>query len=148
MPPPCRAGRNLRESAAPSRPSMSTHNRPIRSYVLRQGRITEAQRRAHAELLPRFGVPYATGPLDLDRLFGRAAPKILEIGSGMGETTARIAAANPGSDYLAVEVHGPGVGSLLAQIAAAGLANVRVIQHDAVEVVEHMIGAGSLDGVH
>ena len=127
---------------------MSTHNRPIRSYVLRQGRITEAQRRAHAELLPRFGVPYATGPLDLDRLFGRAAPKILEIGSGMGETTARIAAANPGSDYLAVEVHGPGVGSLLAQVAAAGLANVRVIQHDAVEVVEHKIGAGSLDGVH
>ena len=95
-------------------------HRPIRSYVLRQGRMTEAQRRARAELLPRLGIPYARSPLDLDRLYGRAAPKILEIGSGMGETTARIAAANPGSDYLAIEVHAPGVGSLLARVAAAG----------------------------
>ena len=110
--------------------------------------MTEAQRRARGELLPRLGVPYARAPLDLDGLFGRAAPKILEIGSGMGETTARIAAANPASDYLAVEVHAPGVGSLLARLAAAGLANVRVIEHDAVEVVRDMIPPGSLGGVH
>lgn len=127
---------------------MDSPHRPVRSFVLRQGRLTEAQRRAREEWLPRLGVPYAAQPLDLDRLFGRAAPKILEIGSGMGETTARIAAAHPDRDYLAVEVHTPGVGSLLAQIATAGLTNVRVIQHDAVEVVEHMIAPASLEGVH
>jgi tRNA (guanine-N7-)-methyltransferase len=123
-------------------------HRPIRTYVLRQGRITDAQKRAREELLPRFGVPYSREPLDLERLFGRAAPTILEIGSGMGETTARIAAANPGNDYLAVEVHAPGVGSLLGRASAAGLANLRVIQHDAVEVVENMIPRASLAGVH
>ena len=127
---------------------MDSPRRPVRTYVLRQGRLTEAQRRARDELLPRFGVPYGGEPLDLDRLFGRAAPKVLEIGSGMGETTARIAAGHPDRDYLAVEVHTPGVGSLLAQIAAGGLSNVRVIQHDAVEVVRHMIAPASLDGVH
>ena len=110
--------------------------------------MTDAQRRARAELLPRFGVPYARAPLDFERLYGRTAPRILEIGSGMGETTAGIAAANPGNDYLAVEVHAPGVGSLLARVAAGGLANVRVIEHDAVEVVGDMITAGSLAGVH
>lgn len=127
---------------------MSPAPRPIRTFVLRQGRITEAQQRARAELLPRFGVEYERAPLDLERLFGRPAPKILEIGSGMGETTAQIAAANPGNDYLAIEVHAPGVGSLLARIAAAGLSNLRVIQHDAVEVVQDMIAPGTLDGVH
>ncbi len=132
----------------PAMPSMSDSRRPIRSYVLRQGRMTEAQRRARAELLPRYGVPYAPASLDLEQIYGRPAPKILEIGSGMGETTAAIAAAHPGNDYLAVEVHAPGVGSLLARVAAAGLANVRVIQHDAVEVVERMIAPGALDGVH
>jgi tRNA (guanine-N7-)-methyltransferase len=127
---------------------MDTPRRPVRTYVLRQGRLTEAQRRARDELLPRFGVPYSREPLDLARLFGRHAPKIMEIGSGMGETTARIAAAHPDRDYLAIEVHTPGVGSLLAQLAAQGLENVRVIQHDAVEVVQHMIAPSSLDGVH
>ena len=110
--------------------------------------MTHAQRRARGELLPRLGIPYSRAPLDLDRLYGRAAPRILEIGSGMGETTARIAAANPSNDYLAVEVHAPGVGSLLARVAAAGLANVRVIEHDAVEVVRDMIPAESFAGVH
>jgi tRNA (guanine-N7-)-methyltransferase len=98
--------------------------------------------------MPRYGVPYATEPLDLDRVFGRSAPRVLEIGFGMGDTTAEIAAAHPGSDYLGVEVHTPGVGSLLNRIAALGLANVRVIQHDAVEVLERMIAPGALDGVH
>jgi len=127
---------------------MSAPHRPIRSYVLRQGRVTGAQRRAHDELLPRFGVPYSLSLLDLDRVFGRAAPKILEIGFGMGETTADIASRHPGNDYLGIEVHAPGVGSLLRRVAALGLSNVRVIQHDAAEVLAHMIAPGSLDGVH
>jgi len=127
---------------------VNTPHRAIRSYVLRQGRLTDAQRRASAELLPRFGIPYSREPLDLDRVFGRAAPKILEIGFGMGETTARIAASHPGNDYLGIEVHAPGVGSLLQRIAASGLSNVRIIQHDAVEVLESMIAPACLDGVH
>ena len=127
---------------------MTAPHRAIRSYVLRQGRVTDAQRRACDELLPRFGIPFARAPLDLDGAFGRAAPKILEIGFGMGETTAEIAAAHPGNDYLGIEVHTPGVGSLLKRAAALGLANVRVIQHDAVDVVEQMIPPASLDGVH
>ena len=126
---------------------MNTPHRAIRSYVLRQGRLTDAQRRASAELLPRFGIPYSREPLDLDRVFGRAAPKILEIGFGMGETTARIAASHPGNDYLGIEVHAPGVGSLLQRIATPGLSNVRIIQHDAVEVLESMIAPACLDGV-
>jgi tRNA (guanine-N7-)-methyltransferase len=122
--------------------------RPIRSYVLRQGRISNAQRRAHVELLPVYGVAFSPALLDLDRLFGRAAPKVLEIGFGMGETTAAIAKQHPENDYLGVEVHTPGVGSLLARIAEERLANVRVIQHDAVEVLEHMIAAAAFDRVH
>jgi len=122
--------------------------RPIRSYVLRQGRITHAQRRAHDELLPVYGVPFSRAPLDLERLFGRSAPKILEIGFGMGETTAAIAQAHPENDYLGVEVHTPGVGSLLARIAELRLKNVRVIQHDVVEVLQAMIAPAALDGVH
>jgi len=127
---------------------VNTPHRAIRSYVLRQGRLTDAQRRASAELLPRFGISYSRIPLDLDRVFGRAAPKILEIGFGMGETTARIAASHPGNDYLGIEVHAPGVGSLLQRIAAPGLSNVRIIQHDAAEVLESMIAPACLDGVH
>jgi tRNA (guanine-N7-)-methyltransferase len=122
--------------------------RPIRSYVLRQGRLTPAQGRAHAELLPRFGVLYTQERLDLAEAFGRAAPNILEIGFGMGDTTAQVAAAHPENDYLAVEVHTPGVGSLLLRIADLGLSNVRIVQHDAVEVLEHMIAPGTLAGVH
>ena len=127
---------------------MSTTHRPIRSYVLRQGRVTSAQQRAHEELLPRFGVPFSSSFLDLDRVFGRTAPRILEIGFGMGETTADIASQHTDTDYLGVEVHTPGVGGLLKRIAALGLANVRVIQHDAVDVLEGMIALASLDGVH
>ena len=127
---------------------MNTPRRAIRSYVLRQGRVTDAQRRASAEWLPRFGLAYSPEALDLDRVFGRPAPKILEIGFGMGETTARIAGSHPANDYLGIEVHAPGVGSLLLRIAALGLSNVRIIQHDAVEVLETMIPPVSLDGVH
>ena len=122
--------------------------RSIRSYVLRQGRISNAQRRAHVELLPVYGIPFSTALLDLDRLFGRRAPKILEIGFGMGETTAAIAQRHPENDYLGIEVHTPGVGSLLARIADLRLGNVRVIQHDAAEVLQTMIAPATLDGVH
>ena len=121
---------------------------PIRSYVLRQGRFSPAQQRAYAELLPRLGVPYRPEPLNFRDIFGREAPVVVEIGSGMGETTARIARANPGTDYLAVEVHAPGVGSLLRMLAENGAANVRVIQHDAVEVMREMIPEGALAGIH
>jgi protein-L-isoaspartate O-methyltransferase len=126
---------------------MTTY-RPIRSYVLRQGRVTAAQKQAHAELLPQFGIPYQAAPVNLERVFGRTAPKILEIGFGMGETTARIAQRHPENDYLGVEVHTPGVGSLLRRIRELALTNVRIIQHDAVEALRDMIDAESLDGAH
>ena len=122
--------------------------RSIRSYVLRQGRISNAQRRAHTDLLPVYGVPFSPAVVDLDRLFGRAAPKVLEIGFGMGETTAAIAQQHPENDYLGVDVHTPGVGSLLKRIADLHLKNVRLIQHDAVEVLRHMIAPDTLAGVH
>ena len=127
---------------------MQEHRRPIRSFVLRQGRVTHAQRRACEELLTVYGVPFAPAPLDLDRLFGRAAPRILEIGFGMGETTATIAQAHPENDYLGIEVHTPGVGSLLKRIADLHLENVRIVRQDAVEVLEHMIAPAVLAGVH
>jgi tRNA (guanine-N7-)-methyltransferase len=127
---------------------MDTSHRPIRSFVLRQGRVSNAQQRAHETLLPKFGIPYAPGLIDLDLVFGRHAPKIFEIGFGMGETTAAIAALHPENDYLGIEVHTPGVGSLLKAIDAEGLTNVRIVQHDAVEVLCHMIGHDSFDGVH
>lgn len=122
--------------------------RSIRSYVLRQGRISKAQRRAHADLLPVYGVPFSPTPVDLERLFRRGAPKVLEIGFGMGETTAAIAQQHPEIDYLGIEVHGPGVGSLLKRIADLHLENVRLVQHDAVEVLRHMIAPAALDGAH
>ena len=120
----------------------------IRSFVLRQGRVSNAQRRAVETLLPRFGIAYAPALLDLNAAFGRPAPKILEIGFGMGETTAQIALAHPQNDYLGIEVHTPGVGSLLRLIEAHALANVRIIQHDAVEVLSHMMAPESLSAIH
>lgn len=120
----------------------------IRSFVLRQGRVSNAQQRYHAEMMPKVGIPYRNERIDLATVFGRAAPKVLEIGFGMGETTAAIAAAHPDIDYLALEVHTPGVGSLLKLIAEGNLTNLRVIQHDAVEVVRDMLAPGSLAGIH
>jgi tRNA (guanine-N7-)-methyltransferase len=122
--------------------------RPVRSYVLRQGRMSPAQTRALAELLPRFGIDYAPAPLAFAQVFGRAAPVILEIGFGMGETTAAIAKAQPHHDFLALDVHAPGVGALLKQIDAMSLTNVRIVRHDAVEVVAEMIPLASLAAVH
>jgi len=121
---------------------------PIRSYVLRQGRFSPAQQKAYAELMPRYGVPYGAGPLDFAAVFGRRAPVVVEIGSGMGETTVDIAAAHPDTDYLAIEVHAPGVGALLRRVAERGLGNVRVVQHDAVEVLRDMVPPASLAAIH
>jgi tRNA (guanine-N7-)-methyltransferase len=130
---------------------MAEH-RPIRSFVLRQGRVSNAQRRAHETLMPLYGVPFtgrpAAGLLDLETIFARSAPRFLEIGFGMGETTAVIAKAHPQNDYLAVEVHTPGVGSLLKQIEELGLTNIRIVQHDVVEVLQHALPPECLDGVH
>ena len=127
---------------APSR------RRPIRSFVLRQGHFSPAQRQTYEALLPRFGIPFSPTPLDLERAFGRSNPKVLEIGSGMGETTAAIAAARPEHDFLAVEVHAPGIAGLLRLVDRQGLTNVRVVRHDAVEVVQQMIAPGALAAVH
>lgn len=120
----------------------------IRSFVRRAGRMSEAQQRYYSEMMPRIGVTYEPAPLDLTALFGRVAPRILEIGCGMGETTAQIAAAHPERDYLGLEVHVPGVGALCKLIAENGLTNLRIGQHDAVEVVHDMLPEASLDGIH
>ena len=122
--------------------------RHIRSFVLRQGRTSPAQLRAIATLMPRFGIPYAARQFDLDQAFGRTALKILEIGFGMGDSTATIALAHPEIDYLALEVHTPGVGNLLKLIETEQLNNIRIMQHDAVEVLRDMIADNTLDGVH
>lgn len=123
-------------------------HRPVRSFVLRQGRLSPAQARALETLAPRWCLPFAPAPIDFARTFGRRAPVVLEIGCGMGETTAAIAAAHPDFDYLGIEVHGPGVGALLNRIEQGALSNLRVIQHDAVEVVDAMIAPASLAGIH
>ena len=129
-------------------PSPTPKRRPIRSFVLRQGRVSPAQRRAHETLLDVYGIGYTPALLDFGAAFQRSAPTLLEIGFGMGETTAAIAAAHPEHNFLGIEVHTPGVGSLLKQIDERGLSNLRVIQHDAVEVVRDMIAPGSLAGIH
>jgi tRNA (guanine-N7-)-methyltransferase len=120
----------------------------IRSFVRRQGRVSNAQQRYHEEMMASIGVPYRAARVDLDALFGRAAPRIVEIGFGMGETSAAIAAAHPENDYLGIEVHTPGVGSLCKLVAELGLQNLRIIQHDAVEVFRDMLEPASLAGVH
>ena len=124
-------------------------HRPIRSFVLRQGRLTVGQARALESGLPKFGVEYAPQLIDLAQIFERSdSKKVLEIGFGMGETTAHIAQHAAEIDFLGVEVHTPGVGALLKLIEELALTNVRVIQHDVVEVLNNMIADASLDGVH
>lgn len=132
-------------SASAEQPLAARH---IRSFVMRRGHISEAQRQAHAELLPRYSVPDGNEPIHFEQVFGRRAPVVLEIGFGMGHTTAEIAQARPDTDFLGIEVYTPGVGSLLRTIDAKGIANVRIIQRDAVEVLRHQIGPGVLSGVH
>jgi tRNA (guanine-N7-)-methyltransferase len=115
---------------------------------MRGGRTGPGQQRALSERGPQYRLPYAAQPLDLATTFGRQAPCILEIGFGMGDATAQVAAAMPDTDFLGVEVHEPGVGALLKRIGEAGLGNVRIVQHDAVEVLQHMLAPASLAGVH
>ena len=122
--------------------------RAIRSYVVRAGRMGTGQVRALAELAPRWVLPYAAQPVDLAAAFGRQAPQVVEIGFGMGDATAQIAAARTDTDFLGIEVHPPGVGALLQRIEERGLSNLRIVQHDAVEVLEQMIAPASLAGVH
>jgi tRNA (guanine-N7-)-methyltransferase len=124
------------------------HPRTIRSFVRRAGRTTTGQARAFEALGPRFLLPYTGHPLDFSAAFGRQAPTVLEIGFGMGEATAHIAALMPQTNFLCCEVHEPGVGALLKRIGEHGLENIRIIAHDAVEVVDHMLPEGSLAGIH
>jgi len=121
--------------------------RPIRSFVVRAGRMTAGQSRALEELWPRYGVEYSAGPLSLDALFGRHAPRTLEIGFGNGEHLAALAAAHPERDYFGIEVHRPGVGHLLMLAATNNLGNLRVSDHDAVEVLSRQLAPSSLDEV-
>jgi len=120
----------------------------LRSFVLRQGRVSNAQRRAYETLFSDYGIPFTKNLLNFELIFGRDAPKYLEIGSGMGETTASIAKSHPQNDYLVIEVYTPGVGSLLKQIEEFKLTNIRIIQYDAVEVMNSMFPQEYLDGVH
>jgi tRNA (guanine-N7-)-methyltransferase len=122
------------------------HHRPIRSYVLREGRLTAGQERAFAELWPRWGVEYTGTPLDLSALFGNESPVWLEIGFGNGDSLAALAERHPDRNYLGVEVHQPGVGHLLLRLNALGLGNVRVLRHDAVEVLSYALAPASLAG--
>ena len=124
------------------------HQAHIRSFVHRRGHITQGQKQALSTVRDKWSIPYAQALLDPQAAFGRAAPLILEIGFGMGETTEQIALARPGDNFLGVEVFEAGVGALLKRLEASGLDNVRIIQHDAVEVLQHMIAPDSLAGVH
>jgi tRNA (guanine-N7-)-methyltransferase len=133
---------------APAPPADPPRHRPIRSFVRRAGRLTVAQERALAELWPRYGLEFTPQPLDLDQVFGRHAPRIVEIGFGNGEALATMAAAAPDEDFIGIEVHEPGVGHCLLRIEALGLSNVRVIRHDAIEVLQQQLPPGSLAGVH
>ena len=128
-------------------PGGDDKRKPIRSYVLRGGRITSAQRRAHDKLLPRWGLAFSPAPIDLDAVYGRRAPRVLEIGFGDGATLIELAGSRPETDFLGVEVHPPGIGHLLLGIEARSLTNLRVIVHDAVEVLQHQIPPASLDEV-
>jgi tRNA (guanine-N7-)-methyltransferase len=124
------------------------HPRAIRTFVRRAGRTTIGQAKAFETLGPRFIIPYEPRLLDFDSAFGRHAPTDLEIGFGMGEATAHIAALMPETNFLCCEVHEPGVGALLKRIGEQDLTNIRIIQHDAVEVIDHMLPPETLAGVH
>ena len=121
-------------------------HRPIRSFVLRQGRLTPGQARAFERLWPRFGVDFRPEPLDLAALFGNPAPVYLEIGFGNGDALAAMAARHPERNYLGIEVHAPGVGHLLRRLEEQGSDNVRLLRHDAVEVLQRMIPPAGLAG--
>jgi tRNA (guanine-N7-)-methyltransferase len=126
----------------------SSRIRHVRTFVLRAGRTTRAQQRALQESWPRYGIEFATDPVDLDAIFGRSAPRVLEIGFGAGEALLAFARAHPEYDCIGIEVHPPGVGHLLLGLERDGLTNVRVIAHDAIEVLARMLPPASIDLVH
>lgn len=135
------------QPAIDSTTTADPRQRAVRSFVLRQGRMTTAQARAFDEHWSRYGLVVGDAPLDLDVLFGRCARRVLEIGFGNGEALCEAALAEPETDFIGIEVHGPGVGRLLKDAAAAGVGNLRVFQHDAVEVLDRAIGDGVIDEV-
>jgi tRNA (guanine-N7-)-methyltransferase len=137
----------MREAMSTSSHPCAAPPRAIKSYVLRAGRMGSGQQRALRELAPRFVLPFAPLPLDAARTFGRRAPLVVEIGFGMGHATAAIAQTQPGTDFLGIEVHEPGVGALLQRIDELHLNNLRIVRHDAVEVLTAMIAPASLAGV-
>ncbi len=122
--------------------------RAIRTYVLRAGRTTIGQAKAFETLGPRYLVPFQDAPIDLTQTFARSAPTVLEIGFGMGDATAKIAQTLPDINFLCCEVHQPGVGALLKHIGEQGTTNIRIVQHDAVQVLAHMLAPGQLAGIH
>jgi len=122
--------------------------RTIRSFVRRTGRITSAQERALSELWPRYGIDYSMAVLDLDEVFSRSADRVLEIGFGNGVSLVHEAGENPEIDYLGVEVHEPGIGHCLVDAHEANLTNLRIIRHDAIEVLQHQIGDGALTRIN
>ena len=132
---------------APKPSDSAPYMRVIKSYVLRAGRTGPGQVRAYEQHGPKYLLKYQPEPLDVDVVFGRQAPLILEIGFGMGGATAQIAQVRPQDNFLACEVHEPGVGALLKLIGEGGIENIRILRHDAVEVMDHMLGEQSLDGV-
>jgi tRNA (guanine-N7-)-methyltransferase len=127
--------------------TQTSNPRTIRSFVTRAGRLTAGQERALKELWPLFGVAFERAPLDLDATFGRAAPKVIEVGFGNGDHLLALAAAHPERDYLGIEVHRPGVGRLLLGIEKSALTNLRIICHDAVEVLEEQIPPACIDEI-
>ena len=135
-------------SSVEQKEKSALYGRRIKSFVIRPGRMGSGQIRALKELAPKYVLPYSAHAPDWNEVFGRVAPRVLEIGFGMGDATAKIAATLPEIDFICCEVHEAGVGSLLQRIEEAGLTNIRILQHDAVEVLETMVPAGSLHGVH
>jgi len=131
-----------------SSPVATRHHRKIRSFVRRPGRMTPAQKRALAALYPRWGLSFSNRPLDLEQIFGRRAPRVLDIGFGDGEALVTAAANYPDIDYLGVEVHQPGIGHLLVLMERADTHNVRVIEHDVVEVLPSMLADASFDAIN
>jgi tRNA (guanine-N7-)-methyltransferase len=123
------------------------HHRPIRSYVLREGRLTPGQQRAFDSNWPRFGIDYSGTPLDLPAIFSNDRPVFVEIGFGNGESLAQMAQSHPENNYLGIEVHRPGVGHILLKTEELGLQNLRVMRHDAIEVLDHCLREQSIDGL-
>ena len=148
--PPAPLVTNAADASAPPghAPQGVAHPKTIRSFVRRAGRTTTGQAKAFTDYGDKFVLPYAEQALDASQAFGRSAPLILEIGFGMGEATAHIARVRPDDNFLCCEVHEPGVGALLKRIGEQDIGNIRILQHDAVEVLEHMLPPASLDGVH